>query len=306
MSNGGSGKNRLDKSRRREEAREKARVLREQHQKKEKVGKFLLQGSLIIVSLGIVALVAVIITSSIRPPSPGPRNMLSDGILIGTDFEAETTSALEAGEDPVPNTPPADSDVIPIQIWVDYLCPVCGEFEKANAAQIETLVESGVATLEIHPVAILDRAAQGSRYSSRAANASACVANYSPNQFFEFNALLFENQPEEGTTGLTDDELIGLTEEVNVLTASTVAKCITDEKFKSWVADATERATSNEALLSPESGLFGTPTVFVGGARYTGPIDDATAFAQAIAAADGAAFSEENSASPSPSPTPAP
>ena len=236
MSNGGSGKNRLDKSRRREEAREKARVLREQHQKKEKVGKFLLQGSLIIVSLGIVALVAVIITSSIRPPSPGPRNMLSDGILIGTDFEAETTSALEAGEDPVPNTPPADSDVIPIQIWVDYLCPVCGEFEKANAAQIETLVESGVATLEIHPVAILDRAAQGSRYSSRAANASACVANYSPNQFFEFNALLFENQPEEGTTGLTDDELIGLTEEVNVLTASTVAKCITDEKFKSWVA----------------------------------------------------------------------
>ena len=69
---------------------------------------------------------------------------------------------------------------------------------------------------------------------------------------------------------------------------------------------ATERATSNEALLSPESGLFGTPTVFVGGARYTGPIDDATAFAQAIAAADGAAFSEENSASPSPSPTPAP
>lgn len=310
MSNGGEGDTRpsknlsTTKNQRRAEARDKARALREQHKKKERRSKYLLQGGIIVGALAIIAVVTVIITSSIRPPAPGPLNMLSDGIVIGTGFQAQTTAALEAGEEPVKSTPAEGSTAIPIQIWLDYQCPICADFEKANAEQISTLVSQGIATLEIHPVAILDRVSQGTRYSSRAANAAACVANYSPNTFFDFSALMFEEQPAENSEGLTDEQLISITEDAGVERAGTIADCITDERFESWVADATERATSDEALANPTSGQFGTPTVFVGGARYPGAPDDATAFAQFVAAADGAAF-EESAASPSPSPSPA-
>ncbi len=310
MSNGGSGdirpsRSQPTKNERRQEARDKARALREQHRKRERRNKYLLQGGLIVAALAIVAVVTVVITTSIRPPAPGPLNMLSDGIVIGTGFEAETTPALAAGEDPVESTPAEGSTAIPIQIWLDYQCPVCGQFEKANADQISTLVDQGIATVEIHPVAILDRASQGTRYSTRSANAAACVANYSPNDFFDFSALLFADQPAENTEGLTDDELIAIAQNAEVGKASAVEKCITDIEFENWVADATDRATADEALVNPANNSFGTPTVFVGGTRYTGAPDDATEFAKFVAAADGAAF-QESTASPSPSPSVSP
>lgn len=305
MTNGGSGDERLSKNQRRGAARDKARLLREQQKKKDRRSRIALQGGLIVVSLAIVAIVTVVIVTSVRPPSPGPLNMQSDGITIGTGFEAVTTPALAAGGTPVETTPDAESGAIPIQIWLDYQCPVCNDFEKANAEQIATLVTQGVATVEIHPVAILDRASLGARYSSRAANAAACVSNYSPNSFYDFSAALFANQPAEGTSGLTDEELIAVAGDVGVSSSNNISDCITGENFKSWAADATERATTNPALLS-EAGSFGTPTVMVSGKRYTGSPSDSTAFAQFVAATDGEAFTEENSASPSPSPSPAP
>lgn len=305
MSIGGASGDRLSKNQRREAAREKAKALREQQKKKERRSRYILQGSLIIVALAIVAVVTLIIVNSIRPPAPGPRNMLSDGITIGQGLEAETTPALAAGEDPVRSAPDPESGVISIQVWLDYQCPFCADFESTNSEQIETLLDQGAATLEIFPVAILDRGSLGARYSSRAANAAACVANYSPNRFYDFNAALFDNQPEEQSSGLTDDEIIQIAEDADVARGGSVADCIRGEDFKSWVADATERATSDPDLLT-EDGQFATPAVFVGGQRYTDAPDDATAFARFVASADAAAFSEKSSASPSPSPSPSP
>merc|ERR1712034_26131 len=97
-------------------------------------------------------------------------------------------------------------------MYVDYLCPVCGAFEEANAELIETLVTTGQASIEIHPVSILDRASSGTRYSSRAANAVACVAENEPDSFWDAHATLFANQPDEGTSGLSNSEIIGLFE----------------------------------------------------------------------------------------------
>lgn len=302
MTNGASGDDRLSKNQRRETAREKARLLREQQKKKDRRSRVALQGTLIIASLAIVATVTLVIVNSVRPPNPGPLNMQSDGITIGTGFEAVTTPALAAGEDPVPATADAVPGAIPIQIWLDYQCPDCNDFEKANAEQISTLVTQGVVTFEIHPVAILDRASLGDRYSSRAANATACVANYSPNSFFDFSAALFANQPDMGTSGLTDDDLLALATGAGVEREDRVSECISSETFATWVADATERAAGNPDLLGAE-GRFGTPTVLVNGKKYTGAPGDATAFAQFIASADSERFSEEN-VSPSPSPVP--
>ncbi|MFP7762064.1 DsbA family protein [Marisediminicola sp. LYQ134] len=305
MTGDGSDIERMSKNQRREMARNKARALREQQRKKERRGKFLLQGGIIVGLLAVVAIVTIVVVGSIRPPGPGPANMASDGIVIGEGFTAVTTPALAADEEPVTTAVDPESDVIPIEVWVDYQCPFCADFDSANKELLETLLQEGAATIEIHPVAILDRASAGSRYSTRAANAAACVASYSPDRFWAFDGLMFENQPAEGETGLTDEQLIEITRDAEVDAPTVISECIDDLEFENWVDASTERATADESLFN-EDGNFVTPTIFVAGERYPGPADDPTVFAQFVAAADGEAFTEETSPSASPSPSPSP
>jgi protein-disulfide isomerase len=302
MSNVGAGDRGLSKNERREAAREKARVLREEQKKKERRNKALLQGGLIVVSLAIVAGIALVIFTSIRPPAPGPANMLSDGIKIGQGFTAVTTAGLQPDETPVPSET-NDPDVIDLQVYLDYQCPICGEFEATNAEQIAAWVEAGAATVEYHPISILDRVSMGTKYSTRSANAAACVANYSPDSYFDYNAVLFANQPAENTTGLSDKQLSGFAKDVEAKALSSITKCINDQSFKSWVTAATTRATSGPIAGTDVAKVEGTPTVIINGKKYTGPVDDADAFAAAVATAAGQSFTQET---PTPTPTPAP
>ena len=306
MTYGSSGGDRLNKNERREAAREKAKTLRDQQRKKEKRSRLILQGSLILVVVAFAAGISLILMNSVRPPAPGPRNMLSDGILISEGFTAKSTPALQPGNDPVPNERDEEADVISIQIFVDYLCPVCRAFEEANQEQIAAWIESDGATIEIFPHAILDRYSQGTKYSTRAANAAACVADFSPNQFYAFNSILFENQPDEGSSGLTDNELVDLTEQVEVEKASAVAACITDQTFAGWVADARDRNQLGPIPNSNVTSVTGTPTVIVNGLQYTGALNDSSAFAAFVVQAANASFNESSSATPTPTPVPAP
>jgi protein-disulfide isomerase len=302
MTYGNPGSSRQSKNERREAAREKSKVLRDAQRKKEKRGKVVLQGSVIIAALAILAVVTLVIMNSVKPAAPGPRNMLSDGILIGEGFTATPTAALKAGDDPVPNVRDESSDVIRIQMYVDYFCPICGSFEEANGEQLSTWIETGAADVEIFPMAILDRASQGTKYATRAANAAACVADSSPDQYYAYNTVLFENQPEEGTEGLTDTELISLTKEAGVTNAGAIATCIEEQTFKNWVADARARAQNGPIPNSDVDSVVGTPTVIVNGVKYTGALNDAKAFSAFVVQAANTEFNEN----PTPTPTPTP
>jgi protein-disulfide isomerase len=295
----------LSKNERREAAREKARALREQQKKKDRRSRVILQGSLAVLVIAIVAVIGLVIVNSVRPPSPGPANMLSDGIKIGEGFTALPTGALQPNDTPIPSKTNS-ANVIDLRVYIDYQCPYCGDFEATNAAQIKKWVATGAATLEIHPLAILDQASLGKKYSTRSANAAACVANYSPNQFFDFSALLFENQPKENTEGLTDDQIIALAKQAKVSKADSIATCITDQKFKSWTNAATARATTDPLGGTDVKKLAGTPTVIINGKKYAGAIDNAADFASAVSKAAGDSFSEDSTSTPSPSPSPSP
>jgi protein-disulfide isomerase len=314
MTNGGSGDDRLSKNARREVARQKARALRETQKKRDRRSRFFLQGGLAVVVLAIFAVVALIIANSyLKPPTPGPLNMASDGITIGQNFKAVTTGALQPGQKPVAaaSTGP---NVINIRIYLDYQCPTCGTFEKTNAEQIATWVKSGAATIEVHPISFLDSQSLGQKYSTRAANAAACVANFSPNSFFEYNALLFENQPKEQTVGLTDPKLVALAKQAKVTHLSSIDSCIDKQTFKSWVNASTARATAGPIPGSNIQKVTQTPTIIVNGAKYTGSVKSANDFSQFVSAQAGNQFSEDPSpsptpsstATPSPSPTPTP
>ncbi len=303
MTYDGSSDSGLSKNERREAAREKSRVLREQQKKKDRRSRVILQGSLAVLVIAIVAVIGLVIVNSVRPPSPGPANMLSDGIKIGEGFKAVPTGALQPDDSPIPSKTNA-KNVIDLRVYIDYQCSYCGNFEATNAAQIKKWVSIGAATLEIHPLAILDQASLGKKYSTRSANAAACVANYSPNQFFDFSALLFTNQPKENTEGLTDDQIIALTRKAKVSKADSITTCITDQEFKSWTNAATERATTDPLAGTDVKKLAGTPTVIINGKKYAGAIDSAADFANAVSKASGDSFSEDSTATPSPNPSP--
>ena len=102
-----AAESRPTKNQKRQEARDKARALREQQSKKSKRNKILVQSSLAVTVIGVIALVTVLIISSLRPPGPGPANMQSDGIKIGQGLIAERTPDLLPDELPDPSEPNA-------------------------------------------------------------------------------------------------------------------------------------------------------------------------------------------------------
>ncbi|MEK8227810.1 hypothetical protein NKG05_19460 [Oerskovia sp. M15] len=70
------------------------------------------------------------------------------------------------------------------------MCPICGQFEAANGAGLAALRDAGTARVVFHPIAILDRYSQGTRYSTRAAASAALVADRAPDSFQAFHAGL--------------------------------------------------------------------------------------------------------------------
>ncbi|PPG05731.1 MULTISPECIES: thioredoxin domain-containing protein [unclassified Rathayibacter] len=304
MTTGGAN-DRLSKNQRREAAREKARRLREQQKRRDRVSRFALQGGLAAVVIAVVVIVVFAVTSSIRPAGPGPANMASDGVVIGENMVAQTSGAVAADGTPTPSALDTSAGTVDIRVYLDYLCPYCGQFEKTNGDQIKEWVTSGAATVEIHPIAILTTRSNGTKYSERSANAAACVADRSPDSFFDFNSLLFANQPAEGTDGLSDDQLKDYASQAGVEDTAAVNTCIDDQSFVSWVRAATERATSGPLPGTDVPAVTGTPTVLVNGEAYSGSLTDPDAFSSFVLSAAADSYSSATPA-PTSSETPAP
>ncbi|WP_345893449.1 thioredoxin domain-containing protein [Cryobacterium sp. SO2] len=272
-----------------------------EQKKRDRRNRVFLQGGIGVVTIAVVTAIVLIIMNSIQPAGPGPRNMASDGLLLGEGLTAVTTPALQPDDDPVPSTPDGTGKVADIRVYLDYLCPFCGTFETTNSDQISQWVESGAATLEIHPISILTSKSAGTQYSLRAANAAACVANTSPDDFFAFNTALFADQPVEGTAGLSDDDLKALVKSSGVSTGlAAINECIDETTFKSWVKASTDRALSGPIPNSSLKAITGTPTVLVNGKQYVGALDDPKEFAAFVLQAASETYS---TATPTPTPT---
>ena len=139
--------------------------------------------------------------------------------------------------------------------YLDFMCPYCGQAWDAYGETTSELVEDGTITLNLHPISILDRASQGTEYSTRAANAAYCVADEDGEAAYTFIDLLFRNQPAEATAGLDDDELIGYAEEAG---AAGAADCITNREYGDYVAERTQ-----EVPLAEGQTQVSTPTIVV-------------------------------------------
>lgn len=279
--------------------------MREKQKRKDRRNRIFLIGGSTVGIIAVFLIVALVLVNANKPAGPGPANMASDGILLtGSDagITAVATDPIPEGGEPTPTDTDALEAQLHIVTYIDYLCPFCNQFETTNATAIQQLVESGTADLEVHPIAILDRSSLGSRYSSRAANAAACVADLAPDQYLAVNTALFASQPQESTAGLTNDELIHLIEDAGV-SSDDISKCINDETFKAWVTDATTRTLANKDLKNSE-GNFGTPTVLVNGQRYEGSLTDASEFQAFVGSVFAETVAGGDDATPTPTPAP--
>ena len=297
---------RQTKDQRRAAAQEAARQMRQKQKRIDRRNRIFLIGGSTLAILAIFAVVAVVLITSNRGAGPGPANMASDGVVFtGSDAGVKVveTKGIPEGGTPTPTDTTALGDKVKLNIvtYIDFLCPYCNQFETTNAATIQSLVESGVASLEVHPIAILDNSSQGTKYSTRAANAAACVAAYEPDKFLAVQSAFFANQPAEQTTGLKNSELIDLIKGAGV-TDEQVEPCVNDQRFAAWVTSATTRALANPDLKTAD-GKFGTPRVLVNGVMYSGGVSDPTAFQEFLAQAAVAANNGDGS---TPTPTPSP
>jgi protein-disulfide isomerase len=293
---------------RRAAARQKASLARQRQRRRARGTRWAVFGGIGVVIVALVVGVVVVVTSSIHPAGPGPANMAGDGITIGKGFKAVHADAQSPSEEPSATTTAASGETVKISIYLDYLCPICGSFEKTNNDYIASLVRSGAATVEYHPIAILTNQSLGTKYSQRAANAAACVANYSPNAYFGFNTALFADQPEEQTAGLTDAQLITLVKGVDGMTrTSQIARCITKQTYTSWVVAATQRAASGPIANASVTKVTTTPTILVNGQQYKYSTPFTTAeFSNFVVTAAGNSYADTATPTPSATPTATP
>lgn len=148
-----------------------------------------------------------------------------------------------------------DESRVRLDIYLDFMCPICGQFEELRGDEIDALRADGSADVYYHPIAILDSYSQGTSYSTRAASAAVLVAEEAPDSFLSFVEAMFVNQPEENSTGLTNAEIQDIARTAGVPDA-VVAK-IPDLAYTSWVRSATEQSSID--------GVGGTPTLALNG-----------------------------------------
>jgi protein-disulfide isomerase len=153
----------------------------------------------------------------------------------------------------------ADAPVA-VDLYEDFQCPNCKAFEDTTGQTLAQLVAAGTVQARYHGMAFLDTSAND-EYSTRALNAAAVVLSTAgPDAFQTFHDLLFANQPAEGGSGLTDEQLIEYAGQTGA-TGSTVQAQIHDLTYGDWVTKATDQASKD--------GVTGTPTVFVDGTELS-------------------------------------
>ena len=155
----------------------------------------------------------------------------------------------------------AGTGPVVIDLYEDYLCPSCERFETRYGSEVTTALNEGKISVRFHTIAILDEQSNPAGYSTRAGNAALCAV---PAGIFpRYHKKLFDEQPAEGSAGLTNDQLVAFGTELGA--QGDFAACVQGNTNLDAMAAETKKATSDTALQT--NGRFGTPTVAVGGKK---------------------------------------
>ena len=148
------------------------------------------------------------------------------------------------------------SGPVPVDLYLDYLCPICKQFEQSAQSTLDDLVAKKKITLVYHPIAILNDRSNPPGYSVRAGSAAGCAS--AAGRFLEYTKALYSKQPEEGSAGLSDDELVQLGTGIG-LSDSGFAQCVRAETYSAWMANNTDAAAAKNINETPTLLVKGKP-----------------------------------------------
>jgi protein-disulfide isomerase len=157
-----------------------------------------------------------------------------------------------------------------VEVYFDFLCPFCKQFEATVTPTLDQLVAAKKITLIWHPLGFLDANSRPAGYSTHAAASAGCAADASTGnsagKLKSYGQGLFDNQPAEGSAGLTDDRIIEIAGSAGIINPA-FATCVRSGKYTAWVNQNNEDAARR--------GVTATPTVLVNGKVVTPPTADA-------------------------------
>lgn len=247
----------LTRDQQREAARAKAKAIRDAQKKGEGRRKITI---LVSVAAAVIALISLIVwavlgaaTGSSETGASPKAALFNGGISIGADLQV-------AG-----NVKDVDNSITKIVLYEDPQCPICKAFEEPIMPAILELVKAGKYSLELHPISFLD-GRSANEYSSRAASAMMCAADFAPTKFLDYHKTLFTNQPEENSSGPSSEELANAAQGVGINDANAL-DCITRNKYATW---SKKQGRDIYVGKVPGSDLTfgGTPFVMVNGQQY--------------------------------------
>jgi len=255
-------------SRSRREELERARLAQAAKERKLRIG--MVSGGLVIaIAVIVVAVVAVNRASTGGVAAPLHGDAGQTGIVF------PDATALQAG---APT----------LEIFTDFQCPICKDYETGLADTIQKIMDDGSAKVVFRTMTFLDgnlsssnSAAGNPKSSNRAAIAAACADTIPGNFYYPFVRAIFDNQPTTEGDGYSDTVLrdtVPGTVGITGADLTTFQQCYDKRQTGTFVQAVNDSATA--------AGVRGTPTFRLNGTNITNDLkpDDPTTLTDAIAA----------------------
>jgi protein-disulfide isomerase len=164
---------------------------------------------------------------------------------------------------------------VTLDIYQDFMCPYCGQFDRAQSTDLKSLVDAGSVKVVFHVMNFLDSSSNGAKYSTRAADAFVTVAKQQPNALSRSTRRCTPTSPRKGSDGLTDAQIADRARSAGV--SDSVIATFANQPNLDFVTK------SNQAAF--DEGIQSTPTVKINGTVFKGDLYTAGALKTAVQAA---------------------
>lgn len=143
-----------------------------------------------------------------------------------------------------------------VEVYEDFACPHCGDFDRKHDPMLKQLAVSGEAKVVFRPMLIFSESVQPAHDNSlRAASALRCVGDGA--RWLSYQDALYAHQPASlNTPGYSTRELLSYAAELG-LTGDGFRSCVEDQRYAASVKKVSQGYIA--------SGIGGTPAVQVNG-----------------------------------------
>ncbi|QOD42655.1 DsbA family protein [Clavibacter zhangzhiyongii] len=172
-------------------------------------------------------------------------------VELASGGQARVTAAADAV-----SVGAADAPVM-LDIYEDYSCPHCQEYEAATGPLLDRLAESGQVRVVYHPIQIV------TNYGRAAGSTAACVLQHDPAAWPGVHSALFANHSAETDSWTGADFSSWLTSQG--VTDADALNCTTEGAFAGWITANTQAAAAADITGTPTLRIDGQETATVSG-----------------------------------------